>query len=42
MTIEIEERTPNRRRDGEDDIICRIKIDPSIFNGILNIKIFSN
>ena len=31
-----------RRRDGEYDIICRIKIDPLTFNGILDPKIFSD
>jgi len=32
----------DRCRDGENDIICRIKIDPSIFNDILDPKIFSD
>ena len=32
----------DRHRDGEDDIICRIKIDPLTFNDILNLKIFSD
>ena len=30
----------NRRRDGEVDIIYRIKIDPPTFDGILDPKIF--
>ena len=32
----------DRRRDGEFDIICRIKIDPPTINGILDPKIFSD
>ena len=32
----------NRNRDGKDDIIRRIKIDPPTFDGILNPKIFSD
>jgi len=32
----------DRRRDGEDDIICRIKINPPTFNEILNSKNFSD
>ena len=31
-----------RRRDGENDIIRRIKIDPPTFNCIFNSKIFSD
>jgi len=41
MTLEIRENT-NRHKDGEDDIIRRIKIDPLIFDGILDPKIFSD
>jgi len=33
-------RMKNTDRDGEDDIIHRIKIDPSIFNNVLDSKIF--
>ena len=32
----------DRLRDGEDDIIRRIKIDPPTFNDILDPKIFSD
>jgi len=32
----------DRRTDGEDDIIRRIKIDHPTFSGILNLKIFSD
>jgi len=32
----------DRRRDGEDDVIRRIKIDPPIFNDIIDPKIFSD
>ena len=32
----------DKRRDGEDDIICKIKIDPPTFNGILDPNIFSD
>jgi len=35
-------KNTDRHRDGEDDIICRIKIDPPTFNGILNPKFFSD
>jgi len=41
MTLEIREST-NRHKDGEYDIIRRIKIDPLIFDGILDPKIFSD
>ena len=36
------EENINRRGDGEDDIICRIKTDPLTFDGILDPKIFSD
>ena len=42
MSPEIGEENTSRRRDGEDDIIRRIKIDPLTFNGILDPKIFSD
>ena len=32
----------DRRRDGEDDVIRRIKINPPIFNDILDPKFFSD
>jgi len=32
----------NRRRDGEDDIIHRIKIEPRTFDIILDPKIFND
>ena len=32
----------DRRRDGVDDIIRKIKIDPPTFNDILDLKIFSD
>ena len=32
----------DRRRDGEDDVIRRIKIDPPTFKGILDSKIFND
>jgi len=35
-------KNTNRCRDGEDDIIHKIKIDPSTFNGILDPNIFSD
>ena len=37
MTVEIKEST-NKRRDDEDDIICRIKIGTFTFDGILDQK----
>jgi len=36
------EENTNRCRNGEDDIIRRIKIDHPTFDGILNLKIFSD
>ena len=36
------EKNTIRRRDGEDDIICRIKIDPPTFDCIFDLKIFSD
>jgi len=42
MTIEIREENTNRRRDDEDDIIRRIKIDPFTFDGIFDSNIFSD
>ena len=36
------EENTNRRRDDEDDIIRRITIDPPMFDGILDSKIFSD
>jgi len=32
-------KNTDRRRDGEDDIISKIKIDPPTFNGIIDLKI---
>jgi len=32
----------DRRRDGEDNIICRIKIDSPTLNAILDPKIFND
>ena len=36
------EENANRRKDGEDDIICRIKINPPTFDSILDPKNFSD
>ena len=41
MSPEIGENT-SRRRDGEGDIIRRVKIDSLTFDSILNPKIFSD
>jgi len=41
MTLAIGENT-NKRRDGEDNIIHKIKINPPTFDGINDPKIFSN
>jgi len=35
-------KSTNRHKDGEDDIICRIKINPPTFNSILDPKNFSD
>ena len=35
-------KNTDRRRDGEDDIISKIKIDPSTFKDILDPEIFSD
>jgi len=35
-------KNTDRRRDGDDDIIRKIKIDPLMFNGNLEPKIFSD
>jgi len=42
MSPEIGEENTSRRRDGEDDIIRRIKIASLTFDSILNPKIFSD
>ena len=42
MKTEIGVENTDRRKDGEDNIIRRIKINPPTFNGILNLKIFSD
>ena len=36
------EENTNRRKNEEDDIICRIKINPLTFDGTLDSKIFSD
>jgi len=44
MTLEKGERRENTNgyKDGKDDIIYRIKIDPPTFDSIFNPNIFSN
>jgi len=41
-TREKREENTNRHRDGEDDIVCRIKIDSPIFDCSLDLKICSD
>jgi len=41
-TRDMREKNTNRHRDGEDNIIRRIKIDPPTFDGILDPKIFND
>ena len=36
------EENTNRRRDGKDDIICKINIDPLTFDSMLDPKFFSD
>ena len=40
MTVEIKEKRTQQTQGCENDIICRIKIDPLTFNDVLDLKIF--
>jgi len=42
MIPEIRVKHTAKRRDGEDDTIRRINIDPQTFNGIIDPKFFSD